>query len=218
MHPLRVLEVGTWEGNSACWLASHVACQEEDELVCVDSFAGSAEHLKCEFYAKDLKDLEARCRRNLARAAAAEGGAGRVRLLKDLSHSALSSLQASLEAEGGGKQAFDLIYIDGSHEWEHVLEDARLAWPLLRAGRDGRNSGGLLIFDDYLWHGASCPHFAPHPVLVGALVGACEGEKAVEERNETCGCPGRAIDAFVQALQGSVRVVSVSYQVALEKL
>ena len=50
MQPLRVLEVGTWEGNSACWLASHVACQEEDELVCVDSFAGSAEHLKCIHY------------------------------------------------------------------------------------------------------------------------------------------------------------------------
>ena len=182
--------------------------------MCVDSFAGSAEHLQCEVYAKALKDLEARCRWNLARAAAAEGGAGRVRLLKDLSHSALSSLQVSLEAEG----AFDLIYIDGSHEWEHVLEDARLAWPLLRSGDDGRNSGGLLIFDDYLWHGASCPHFAPHPVLVGTLVGACGGEKAVEERNENCGCPGRAIDAFVQALQGSVRVVSISYQVALEKL
>jgi hypothetical protein len=40
---LRVLELGSWEGNSACWLASHVCFRTGDELVCVDSFAGGDE-------------------------------------------------------------------------------------------------------------------------------------------------------------------------------
>ena len=40
---LRVLELGSWEGNSACWLTSHVCFRKGDELVCVDSFAGGDE-------------------------------------------------------------------------------------------------------------------------------------------------------------------------------
>ena len=40
---------------------------------------------------------------------------------------------------------FDIIYIDGSHRDEHVLEDAVLSWRLLK-------EGGILIFDDYRMH------------------------------------------------------------------
>ncbi len=41
--------------------------------------------------------------------------------------------------------SFDIVYIDGSHHGPDVLEDAVLSWRLLK-------SGGILIFDDYLWH------------------------------------------------------------------
>jgi predicted O-methyltransferase YrrM len=41
-------------------------------------------------------------------------------------------------------ESFDFIYIDGSHMAEDVLEDAVLAWRLLKPG-------GLIIFDDYVW-------------------------------------------------------------------
>ena len=39
---------------------------------------------------------------------------------------------------------FDIIYIDGSHAADDVLEDAILSARLLKPG-------GLLIIDDYLW-------------------------------------------------------------------
>ncbi len=39
-------------------------------------------------------------------------------------------------------ETFDIIYIDGSHMKNDVLEDAVLSWRLLK-------SGGLVIFDDY---------------------------------------------------------------------
>ena len=42
---------------------------------------------------------------------------------------------------------FDLIYIDGNHDPEYVLEDAVLAFRKLKVG-------GYLIFDDYGWGGA----------------------------------------------------------------
>jgi predicted O-methyltransferase YrrM len=40
--------------------------------------------------------------------------------------------------------AFDVIYIDGSHYAADVLSDAVLSFPLLK-------SGGIMIFDDYQW-------------------------------------------------------------------
>ena len=42
--------------------------------------------------------------------------------------------------------SFDIIYIDGNHEPEFVLEDAVLAFRKLKIG-------GRLIFDDYGWGG-----------------------------------------------------------------
>ena len=40
---------------------------------------------------------------------------------------------------------FDIIYIDGNHEPEYVLEDAVLSFRKLK-------HNGILIFDDYGWH------------------------------------------------------------------
>lgn len=40
---------------------------------------------------------------------------------------------------------FDLIYIDGSHDYDDVASDIRYAWPLLK-------DGGILVGDDYCDH------------------------------------------------------------------
>jgi predicted O-methyltransferase YrrM len=40
------------------------------------------------------------------------------------------------------QQTFDLVYIDGEHHAASVLEDAVLAFPLLKVG-------GAMVFDDY---------------------------------------------------------------------
>ena len=42
--------------------------------------------------------------------------------------------------------SFDIIYIDGNHEPEYVLEDAVIAFRKLKVG-------GYMIFDDYGWGG-----------------------------------------------------------------
>ena len=46
---------------------------------------------------------------------------------------------------------FDFIYIDGSHQAADVLSDAVNAFKLLRPG-------GIMCFDDYLWHWADRPY------------------------------------------------------------
>ena len=38
---VEVLEVGTWEGNAATWLAAHTRASR---VVCVDHFRGGDEH------------------------------------------------------------------------------------------------------------------------------------------------------------------------------
>jgi Methyltransferase domain len=52
---------------------------------------------------------------------------------------------------------YDFVYIDGSHRAVDVLEDAVLAWRLIK-------QGGILTFDDYRWEGAfdytNCPKIA----------------------------------------------------------
>jgi len=54
---------------------------------------------------------------------------------------------------------------------------------------------------------------------VGALLGGRgDGERGGGERHVRCGCPGKAVDLFVRALMRSVRILSVGYQVALEKV
>jgi len=55
---------------------------------------------------------------------------------------------------------FDVIYIDGDHTSKGVLSDAILSFPLLK-------SGGLMIFDDYLWVfcGSHTVNNITHPLL-----------------------------------------------------
>jgi precorrin-6B methylase 2 len=65
----------------------------------------------------------------------ASGAAPRVTKLKGQSVAVLPSLAG---------RTFDVIYVDGSHEATDVLMDAVLCWQLLR-------SGGVMIFDDYVW-------------------------------------------------------------------
>jgi predicted O-methyltransferase YrrM len=64
---------------------------------------------------------------------AASGAGDRVFKLIGSSMVVLRSLQPA---------QFDFVYIDGSHRVGDVLQDAVLAWTLLR-------SGGTAIFDDY---------------------------------------------------------------------
>lgn len=128
-RPVAVLEVGSWEGRSAIFFLEYLPLSS---VTCIDTFAGGSEHSK-----RSVAGIEKRFDANLA------AYAGRVRKIKGRSASALDALVA----EGS---MFDVIYIDGSHRRDDVLVDSLLAWHIL-------NSGGILIWDDYLWN-------SEHPV------------------------------------------------------
>jgi hypothetical protein len=46
------------------------------------------------------------------------------------------------------KESYDIIYVDGDHTAEAAFKDGVNSFPLLK-------EGGIMIFDDYLWHGLS---------------------------------------------------------------
>lgn len=88
----------------------------------------------------------------------------------------------------GYKKHFDFIYIDGSHFASDVLLDAVLGFKLLR-------TGGLMIFDDYLWRRSSETDVNPLTL------------------------PKIAIDSFVNIYHEKVEVLTASnYQLYLQKV
>jgi predicted O-methyltransferase YrrM len=134
----RVLEVGCWEGVSACSFLDLLG--PEARITCVDPFTGSKEH-------DDPIHLERFFDDNVRRG----GHTERVRKIK-----ARSAVGLPLLVTEGA--TFDVIYIDGSHIARDVLFDAVLAAELVR-------ENGLVMFDDYLWTDLPDPLDRPKPAI-----------------------------------------------------
>jgi len=79
--------------------------------------------------------------------------------------------------------SFDIIYIDADHRAKAVMSDAVLSWELLK-------NGGLIIFDDYLWHNKKLP-------------------------NELL--PNLAIHSFVSCYRDVLEIVHSGYQLIVRK-
>jgi len=120
MSNLNFLEVGCYEGQTSNWLLNNTNA----ELTVVDTFEGG----------QDLPqeiDLLQRFKNNT------EAHKNRIRIIKGKS-------QVFLKSEELVTGEFNFAYIDGSHLAGDTLEDAVLAFRLLR-------KGGIMIFDDYTW-------------------------------------------------------------------
>ena len=117
----RILEIGSFEGYSACWFLEMIP---NATVECVDPF--NAEYaLRGELH----EDYEERFDENT------KEYDGRIKKIKSLSTDFFRKTQEV--------NCYDIIYIDGDHYGDQVLEDAVNAYPLLK-------KDGILIFDDYL--------------------------------------------------------------------
>lgn len=134
INPKKILEIGSYEGASTCFLINTLAQKNPIELHCVDTWEGGVEHKDT-----DMGSVEDRFKHNTK--VAIGGVANKVELVihKGYSDFELSKLIASEK-----RLYFDFIYIDGSHQAPDVICDAVLSFRLLKIG-------GVIAFDDYLW-------------------------------------------------------------------
>ncbi|WP_020400729.1 class I SAM-dependent methyltransferase [Kordiimonas gwangyangensis] len=134
--PRTILEVGSFEGASACYLIDKLTGSHDLELFCVDTWDGGIEHQLADF---DMASVEARFRHNVGEAAKHAEHKVRIDIRKGQSDIQLARLLS--EGKAG---YFDFVYIDGSHQAPDVLCDAVLGFKLLK-------KGGVMVFDDYTW-------------------------------------------------------------------
>lgn len=125
---LNFLEIGSFEGRSACWLLDNILTGEECTITCIDTFEGGYEHRNTDIDLKSIYNVFLNNTKDYG---------NKVITIKDKSNIAL------LKPEVREKK-YDFIYIDGCHESKEVLEDVVLSWELLK-------ENGVLIFDDYGW-------------------------------------------------------------------
>lgn len=138
IKPARILEIGSYEGASTCYLIDTLASHHALDLHCIDTWEGGVEHTAGPD-AVDMSAVEARFAHNTSMSSARAPNAVQLHKHKGYSDKELARLLA------GGKQGyFDFVYIDGSHQAPDVLCDAVLGFRLLR-------TGGVIAFDDYLW-------------------------------------------------------------------
>ena len=120
-RPCRLLEIGSFEGRSAVWLADNVLSDPAATLTCIDPWTYQSTF---GLGGEELFDLNrGRCARS-----------HQIIKIKGYSIEVLPTLQAG----------FDFAYIDGSHEARDCLSDWVYTLPLMK-------SGGLVCFDDYQW-------------------------------------------------------------------
>jgi predicted O-methyltransferase YrrM len=139
LNPTRILEIGSYEGASICYLIEKLAMSQDIEIHCVDTWEGGVEHQEGGWVQTNMSLVEKRFHNNIKIAVNEVNHAVDIVIHKELSDLALSKLIAE-----GKANYFDFIYIDGSHQATDVLCDALLSFRLLK-------NNGIIVFDDYLW-------------------------------------------------------------------
>ena len=148
LRPSKILEIGSFEGRSTCYLIDNLSSNGILSVHCVDTWEGGIEHQPGGVAESDMSAVEARFHRNTDLAVSRT--VHPVNLIVDKARSVVAL--SRLIADDAGE--FDLIYIDGSHQASDVLVDAILSFELLKLG-------SVMIFDDYIWNEANLKAIDP---------------------------------------------------------
>lgn len=137
--PRQILEIGSYEGASACYLIDKVGALAEMEIHCIDTWQGGIEHQADGTAPANMGDVEARFHHNVQFALKNALHKAHVHVYKQSSDDCMAAMLGR-----GLRNHFDFVYVDGSHQAPDVLSDAVLGFKLLKVG-------GIMAFDDYLW-------------------------------------------------------------------
>lgn len=123
-----IVEIGSWKGRSTACLAQGSLQGQKNPIFAIDPHTGSQEHQQFD----DNINTFAEFQENLF-----ELG---------LSHMVTPIRKTSLEVSAGFHQPVELLWIDGSHEYQDVLGDYQNWFPKVC-------DGGWILFHDSKWPG-----------------------------------------------------------------
>jgi predicted O-methyltransferase YrrM len=129
-RPINYLEIGTFYGANVLSVANTYGLHNDSKMYCIDPWEDyddypEYKHQQQNVYNTFMNNVEQ------------SGQKHKLIINRGYSNTVIPTLQDNF---------FDIIYIDGNHEPEYVLEDAVLSFRKLK-------NGGIMIFDDYGWGG-----------------------------------------------------------------
>ena len=124
-----VLVLGGYEGLSSVWLSNKLLNHDDSYMQVISQFRGTSEHKAGKWPHPNMEEI---CRYNTY----FSKYYFKINIVPVYVDNDLLS-QAAADPE----VRFDVIYVDGNHEYKEVLHDGILSWNLLK-------SGGIMIFDD----------------------------------------------------------------------
>ena len=127
---IRYLEIGTFYGANLFSVGRSYASHPESRMYCIDPWTDYEDY-------PEYKGLQESVYESFSRNLESSGQKEKITVVRGFSHVEIPKFEDDF---------FDIIYIDGNHEPEYVLEDAVLAFRKLKVG-------GYMIFDDYGWGG-----------------------------------------------------------------
>ena len=129
-NAINYLEIGTFYGANLLSVAKTYASHADSKLYCIDPWEDYNEY-------PDFKNEQNNIYNTFINNINMSSYKDKINIHRGYSHNILHTFE---------NEFFDIIYIDGNHEPEYVLEDAVLSFQKLK-------TGGIMIFDDYGWGG-----------------------------------------------------------------
>jgi predicted O-methyltransferase YrrM len=127
---INYLEIGTFYGANIISVGITYGLHNESKLYCIDPWEDYEEYSE---YKKEQPHIYSSFLTNIENS----GFKDKIIIKRGFSNKEIHKFEDDF---------FDIIYIDGNHEPEYVLEDAVLSFRKLK-------KNGIMIFDDYGWGG-----------------------------------------------------------------
>jgi predicted O-methyltransferase YrrM len=127
---INYLEIGTFYGANILSVASTYGNHKDSKLYCIDPWEDYNDY-------PEYKNEQSKIYDSFIKNIENSGDKDKIIIKRGYSNLEIPKFQDNF---------FDIIYIDGNHEPEYVLEDAVLSFRKLK-------KNGFMIFDDYGWGG-----------------------------------------------------------------
>ena len=129
-RPIKYLEIGTFFGANLLSVADSYGLHSDSKLYCIDPWIDYEDY-------PEYKDEQSTIYNGFLKNIDASSVKDKIVVNRGYSNCEVPKLEDDF---------FDIIYIDGNHEPDYVLEDAVLCFRKLK-------KNGIMIFDDYGWGG-----------------------------------------------------------------